>query len=573
MNRKQILLVIIAFLLGAAITFTVSKQSNVAIDDRADHPDHANETTWTCSMHPQIKLPEFGDCPICGMDLIPLEPMNSSDGSDVDLSFTSNERRIANVRTETVRYEQPRVNRTFLGELDWDESSFKTQSAWFGGRIESMRITYVGQAVRRGMVIATIYSPELLTAAEELRQAESSGNERLIASVNRKLTLLGMSELEITKLRTIRSDRFVQRAMVSGIVTTIIATEGSYVNRGGALLTVASDETVWGQIELYEKDLAIVTVGDTVDIVVPNSFFTSSAEVTFIDPTINRQTRTARARIELENRDGKLKPGMLVEATVNSVHDEKQLLVPSTSFLFTGSRAVIYLKKDSGFKPVTITVGTRFGDDYAVMGDIHEGDTVVTNGAFRIDAARQIQALPSMMYPDGGAPDPMAGMDMGEQSSMASMDNEDRDGLSSEEGEWMQSLYDIYLVLHENLQSDKTESAETALSMMNALMSPPNRFATSEENSVMIKLHEIKADSEISEVRIFFTLYSNWFIPLIESTGFVPTEGGSIYFCPMANHVGGEWIQKDGDVKNPYYGAMMLNCGEQNRPIGGFDGD
>ncbi len=581
---KTVLLIIITFVLGVA--FSMKFISGSSAEDTAVHSEreHKEETLWTCSMHPQIKLPEEGDCPICGMDLIPLETENNGEG-EIDFSLSAYAEALAQVETTPVRFEKPELKHSFLGELSWDERTVKTQSAWFGGRIEKLHTAFIGQKVKRGKAIASLYSPELYSAAEEWRQAKAAGNERMISSVRKKLELMGLNKNEIKRLNSVKSARFVQRASVSGVVTKINASEGNYLKRGQPVITVAQTKTLWAQVEIYEKDIHQVSVGDSVLISLPNSFKKFKGKIVFIDPVVDSKKRISRARIEIDNREGHLKPGMLIEAEIEKTADKEMLLVPAASLLFTGERAVLYRKIGLSYELLEVDVGARFGDLYAVMGDLSAGDLVVSRGAFKIDAARQIMALPSMMYPDGDAPADMAGHNHGgthkKDHEMKDQDTNDfnkstvkmksshSNGLTKSEKEWLSELYSIYLELQKTLYTDNLpEGVISSQKLMKPLMSPPKKFETAEEREVMMKLHSINDKSDLKDLRGFFLPLSSWFIKTIEQNRFTPEQGGSVYYCPMADgNKGAEWIQKDGGVLNPYFGKMMLTCGEQRRSL------
>jgi Cu(I)/Ag(I) efflux system membrane fusion protein len=566
-------IILISFILGVLLTQILSNKKSLHEETHLD-----KETTWTCAMHPQIKLPTSGDCPICGMDLIPLEKGDNSTGV-ADFTMSDYSKSLAQMETTTVILESPRYEQLFLGEIEWNEKSIKTQSAWFGGRIEKLHISYLGQAVRRGAAVATIYSPELFSAAEEWRQAENSDSEPLKRSVTRKLKLLGLSNKEIKNLGSVKSELFVQRATVNGVVTKLSVSEGGYVKRGGALITVANTSKLWTQIELYEKDLDIIEVGDEVEIVIPNSFTKVLGKIVFIDPTVSKKKRTTRARVEINNRDGLLKPGMLVEARVSKEVKGEEVLVPASSLLFTGIRAILYISIDGGYEPREVEVGRRYGELYSVNG-VTPGEVVVTRGAFKIDAARQIMALPSMMYPDGDAPDPMAGMDHGADKEMSKNESNSSSKkmptkLTSTEKKWLNSVYNSYLALQKSLRDDDLKNSITlSQKMMTLLMKPLNKFSSKEQNSVMMELHKINDKSTIKDLRSYFLLLSNWLIKTTETYKFSPESGGSVFFCPMANNnKGAEWIQLEKEVLNPYWGEMMIGCGEVRRPVGVKNGE
>jgi len=196
------------------------------------------------------------------------------------------------------------------------------------------------------------------------------------------------------------------------------AMEGRYVQTGAPLYTVADLSRVWLTIDAYEADLPWLRLGQTVDFTVaalPGRTF--SGRIIFIDPVLNLRTRTAEVRVEVPNRDGDLKPGLYADAVVSATLDSKglpagagaePLVIPATAPLITGKRAVVYVRKPGTDKPTfegrEVVLGPRADDVYIVLSGLSEGEDVVTNGAFKIDSALQIQAKPSMMSPGGGPP-------------------------------------------------------------------------------------------------------------------------------------------------------------------------
>jgi Cu(I)/Ag(I) efflux system membrane fusion protein len=208
-----------------------------------------------------------------------------------------------------------------------------------------------------------------------------------------------------------RADKPSERARIrtpfGGTVIERLATQGNYVETGSGLYRVANLSTLWVQLDAYESDLPLLETGQNVSIRVealPGEVF--KGRVTFVDPVLNPNTRTARVRIEVKNQDRRLRPGMFVEASVQSdgagkAAQEAPLVVPATAPLFTGRRSVVYVELPDAEEPTyearVVTLGPRMGDLYAVLSGLQEGERVVVHGAFAIDADLQIQGGNSMM--------------------------------------------------------------------------------------------------------------------------------------------------------------------------------
>ena len=398
--------------------------------DLEAHAHDAKETIWTCAMHPRIRQTEPGPCPICGMDLIPVERSAGADeGNARRISLSERAKLLARIRTvETTRLGSGRVERRLLGRVDYDERSLRTVTAWVGGRIDRLHVSTTGERVRRGQVIATLYSPEVYTAHQDLIQARqqferlqeaatpSAGRaaEAALNASRDRLRLLGVPDAELRTME--RADKPSERARIrtpfGGTVIERLATQGNYVETGSGLYRVADLSTLWVQLDAYESDLPVLEAGQQVLIRVealPGEAF--KGRVTFVDPVLNPNTRTARVRIEVKNQDRRLRPGMFVEASVQSdparePAEEAPLVVPATAPLFTGRRSVVYVEIEDAEEPTyearVVTLGPRMGDLYPVLAGLREGERVVIHGAFAIDADLQIQGGDSMMsVPDG----------------------------------------------------------------------------------------------------------------------------------------------------------------------------
>lgn len=396
-----------------------------APEDRAQEHEHeAKETIWTCSMHPQIRQSEPGQCPICGMDLIPVEGEEQDEGGAKRVTLSERAKMLARVRTvQAHRLGTGRVERRLLGRVDYDERSLRTVTAWIGGRIERLHVATTGERVKRGQVIATLYSPEVYNAHQDLIQARqqlerlqegatpsaSRAAEAALNAARDRLRLLGVPDAEVRSMERAGkpSERVRIRTPFRGTVIERLATQGNYVETGSGLYRVADLSTLWVQLDAYESDLPVLKAGQEVVLRVealPGELF--KGRVTFVDPILDPQTRTARVRIEVNNQDRRLRPGMFVEASVRSDADaepalEAPLVVPATAPLFTGRRSIVYVEVEGTEAPTyearVVTLGTRMGELYPVLAGLHEGERVVVHGAFAIDADLQIRGGDSMM--------------------------------------------------------------------------------------------------------------------------------------------------------------------------------
>lgn len=283
------------------------------------------------------------------------------------------------------------------------------QTTHIPGRIEQLTINFTGETVSRGQQLAQVYSPDLMTAQEELLQAFriKESQPELYEAAKQKLRNWRISESSIQKIISTQKpiQRFSITADVSGVVTEKKANLGDYVDRGIALYEIADLSSVWVLFDVYEADMAWVKKGDKVNYTIaslPGESF--EGVVSFVDPFINPETRVATARVEVKNTNGMLKPEMFATGLVipkQAYIQESQVIVPKSAVLWTGERSVIYVKKEVDemmhFELREVTLGASLGENYVVKNGLQLGEEVVVNGTFTVDAAAQLAGKPSMM--------------------------------------------------------------------------------------------------------------------------------------------------------------------------------
>ena len=287
--------------------------------------------TWTCSMHPQIRQPGPGQCPICGMDLIPVAaPVIGDSLGPRQLRLSLAAEQLASIQTAPVERRFAPVETRMVGKIAVDETQVRSIPAWVAGRIDRLYVDYTGMRVEEGDHMAYLYSPELLTAQEELIQALRAG-ERLVdsgtsvgqtaqatvAAAREKLRLLGLKEEQIERVERERRalDHLTIYAPTGGVVIAKHLSEGAYVQTGTPIYTIADLSRLWLELRAYESDLAWIHYGQAVEFstrAYPGEVF--SGQISFIDPVLDERTRTVRVRVNVANERGRLKPGMLVWA-------------------------------------------------------------------------------------------------------------------------------------------------------------------------------------------------------------------------------------------------------------------
>lgn len=376
--------------------------------------EHAHGSTsesvqqWTCSMDPQIMQAEPGSCPICGMDLIPAESNGEGLAAD-QFELSPNAVALANIQTLIVGEESMEYPRVKLsGTLQENETTQKVQISYFSGRIERLYVQSVGEQVRKGQALATLYSPELIAAQQELlvTAALKETQPELYQAVKNKLRLWKLTSNQITEIE--RSGTILENitvyATVSGVVLKKLVAKGDQVLQGQTLFTLSDLQTLWANFDVYENQLPLFSVGQQLSIkTMADSRLNIEGVVSFIDPVLNLKTRTAGLRVSLDNKEGKLKPGMFVEGHFKDLRKElqpDQIRIPASAVLWTGIRSLVYIKsKKEGavFEMRNVLLGNKIGAYYEIIEGLEKGEEVVTNGSFTLDAAAQLKGVPSMM--------------------------------------------------------------------------------------------------------------------------------------------------------------------------------
>ncbi len=414
-KTKQIILIAAALIIG----FTVAKLTGG--NEKASAETHEHQvsgdkkgTIWTCSMHPQIRMDKPGKCPICGMTLIPLETASSEAQVDPNaVQMTESAMKLAEVQTYIVKKGAPDKSLYLLGKVALDERNIAELTARFGGRIEKLYVNFTGQNVEKGEKLASVYSPEMLTAERELIEAVKykESNPSFYYATRSKLKLWDLTDAQIDAIekKGQPTEYFDILSPIKGTVMRRDVAVGDYIKEGQALFEVVDLSKVWVMFDAYESDLPWIKEGDKINFTVqslPGEQF--SGKVKFIDPFINPDTRVAKVRVEISNPGNKLKPEMFANGILESrvAENTDAVLIPETAVLWTGKRSVVYVKTPGVEAPSfvyrEVVLGPKSGKFYVVAEGLKEGEEIAMNGVFKIDAAAQLAGKPSMMNPSGG---------------------------------------------------------------------------------------------------------------------------------------------------------------------------
>jgi len=570
--------------------FFFGGSKNTTVDEHQHDSEMVGETIWTCSMHPQIRQNEPGDCPICGMELIPLESDDNSELDPMAISMSPTAMQIANVGTEIVGKAKPVKSVRLNGKVKADERSVYSQSSHIPGRIEKLMVNFTGEYVNKGQVIASIYSPDLVNAQEELFEARKivETEPLLFNSAKEKLKNWKLTDNQIAQILEsgIVKEELPILADISGYVTEKKVNLGDYIMKGMAIYEIANLNSVWILFDVYESDMAWVKKGDVVNFTVqslPGESFKS--KISYIDPVIDPMTRVAKARVEINNSGLKLKPEMFVSGTVEAELPIKSdaIIVPKTAVMWTGQRSVVYIKnttaKGVNFMMRDVTLGPALGDGFVVNEGLQEGEEIAINGTFSIDAAAQLAGKPSMMNPEGGPA--MTGHNHG-GGAMPTTNETSKNtvakqvSVSQNAKDALKPLFTEYLVMKDALTNDNLEVAKKAGSNILKTVDGLNMaLFTGESHNVWMglssdlknTLQHVQHFKTLEEIRKAFQQVSNTIIGL-ETSFNTNDEALYVMHCPMANNnKGADWVSTSKEVKNPYYGQSMLTCGEITKEI------
>lgn len=575
----------LCLLVGLVIGFAIKSNSEISHNHATKevNSDNSNqsETTeiWTCSMHPQIRQNEPGICPICAMDLIPLDSSMGTDDPTV-LQMSNEAVKLAQIETFTIpdngENEDSSSNLSVIkvdGTVELDERTVKSQTAHLQGRIDQMTVTYEGQYVTRGQKIASIFSTELMAASEELITASQFKNrvEGIEEAAIQKLKNWKISDEDIQKILTLKKpmgtiDIYADH---SGFVLNTKLSQGDYVKQGDVLYTICSTDKVWLIFNVFESDLTHIKKGNTVTFTTPSSQnIEYSAKINFIDPLLNNEARTAKLRAEFSNSKLELKPGMFLNGHITperetaSKNYNSQIQIPNSAILWTGEKSVVYVQNTENEVPTfqfrEVNIGTRSKNFTTIISGLDYGEKIVTQGAFAIDAAAQLNNTMSMMN---------------RQVEIKSTDDVAPTFVNETPSQFKVQLDNavlLYIELKNALvnanPSEATIFADNILNEVenidaNLLKGKAQEFWLSQLQEIKTYSEKINKSVDVEDQRKQFEFLS---IAIINSLKAFGTDHKTYFvqYCPMVNNnKGADWISVESEIKNPYFGSKMMKCG------------
>lgn len=548
MKKYIAYIIVLAAGLGLGYIFFSGDSSS----DKTETTTAEKDQVYTCSMHPQVRKHEPGDCPICGMELIPVDQSGDSSEMGNAISMTDHAMALANIQTTTVGNGKASGNSMELsGKIKADENTSSVQPAYFSGRIEQLYIESEGEKISKGQLLAKIYAPKLVSAQQELLTAAENKDSQpaLYKAVRNKLKNWKISEKQINQIEAFGDVKrnFPIYANTSGIVLEKNVSEGDYIKEGQTLYEIANLNQVWAVFDAYENQISQLKEGQSISISA-NSYpdKTWEAHISFIQPTLNDNQRTIKVRAELNNKNQELKPGMFVKAAVvsESDSDNKSLSIPKSAVLWTGERSVVYVKPDenkSMFELREVELGRENQTSYQILSGLKSGEKVVTKGTFTVDAAAQLQGKTSMM------------------NQKSKQENQFSAKFQKQFKEALQTYLDLKDAL---VHSNSKKGQKTGKQLNEELMAM--RHVSKDLMGDFENLKEIASKisntDQLKKQRDYFIGLSERIIPIAERNNFET----SLYIqkCPMANNSkGARWISREKEIFNPYFGEKMMKCG------------
>ncbi len=557
----------------------LSPADSVQADTSA--PGARKVSFYQSAMHPWIKSDKPGRCTICGMELSPVfEGDKGFEAGEGLVTLGSNAIQVINVHGTEARRQPLRRTLRFAGMIDDNDARHRIVSATVDGRIDSLMVNHLGAEVTAGAPLATFYSPTLLAAERDyvtLFRSPGAGAERqqLIVGAATRLKRFGLSADQIAALSGKQADDMHTTlvAPVSGTVVARSVYAGQYVKEGDKLFEIADFSTMWFLFDAYERDLAWLKPGQKVEVSTPSAPGRSfSGAIAFIDPNMKEMTRTAKVRVELANplveTNGHARRELLhklfAEALV-SVDVPEVLAVPRTAVLAAGPTPLVYVDKGGGvYEQRKVRLG-RSGDELAeVLEGVAEGERVVTQGNLLIDAQAQLDAGVKESS-DGVAPP-------------ASTANEWPPLTAPQEAavieflKLMNSLTDA--LASDNLEefNGRTEGLHAVLPKLLAPFGEAGPWRTL-IGSLEPHGHLVRA-ADLKSARKAFHALNEPTVALAKAARRAAAGLNSlkVFRCPMTKDSfpgaprTAEWLQLAAPIRNPWFGAEMLDCGSEVKP-------
>lgn len=559
-----------------------SRDADQSAAQQADaRASEAGADFFTCGMHPWVILPKMGLCPICHMDLVPLDPGKFAGEISIDPVVTQN----IGVRiSPIVSGPVVRTIRT-VGTVAYDETRLRDVNIKVAGWIEKLHVDYEGARVDTGDPLLEFYSPQLYASQSEylsaidMRTAASDGRlpgsgldtDRLVQDARIQLEFFDITDEQIAELeaRGAPAKTMTIRSPHQGIVIAKHANEGMRVDPGMRVYQVADLSKVWVQVSMYEYQLPFIQEGQRATMSLPYiPGQTFEGKIIYIYPYLNEKTRQVSVRLEFDNAGGILKPGMFASVELRNTLARERTLAPRSSIIDTGERTVAYVSLGEGyFEPREVMLGAATDDGMVeILDGLKVGEMVVTSGQFLLDSeAKMRESLAKMLRGDLAADQKRAVASSG-QSELVSLPDEAALLINS----ILDDAFNIGAALAGDTIDGIREPARSMAAVVDVLLkvdipqAPHFWHEHDEIATVRGQSLEIAGAEDIASARLEFADLSVALSKLISATGVPPSYEFEVHrlHCPMYldGQGGSTWLQRAGPVRNPYFGSVMLEC-------------
>jgi len=526
-------------------------------------------------MHPWITSDKPGRCTICGMPLVlvTLDDEESGDasteraGSAALVTLSAAQHSVSGIQTAPVV--RGTLTRTLRvnGTIEDDETRHRILAARVPGRVETLHINYVGAEVRAGEPLAALYSPEVLTAQRNYLEHLVAGEAFAAtarAAARERLLELGLTADEIRTLETTRtaSPTHTIRAPLSGTVVARAAYEGQYVSVNDPLFELCDLSQLWFIFDLYEPDLAWVAVGQEVEVELPSlPGQVLRAPIAFIDPNLDPVTRTARARVVLDNTEGKLLRRQTATATVRAAYADR-LLVPRSAVLQHSGEALVFVEDaPRRYDARSVTLGRNGKSDVEILAGLSAGERVVVEGGLILDGQAQLAQSNASRANHAAHSTPPARAEKSQSHAQPQhaapppLNEATRAALltaSFAAADAARALADDDLAAYQRLLPALRETAHAYLAM--------------QPDTELAKLTAALVEgADLKSARNAFEPFSTALADLARAAHLHHGKTGlHIFQCPMTPVLGtGRWLSRSVELRNPFFGELMLECGEE----------
>ncbi len=365
------------------------------------------ETRYTCSMHPQVVQDQPGKCPICGMELV---PMNSSGSAEGAIMLSESQIKLGNISTTLSHYEDFESTTILNGRLAVNEEQTEVVSSRTEGRIERLYFKESGLRIEQGQALYEIYSEQLLTLQQEylisLKQYEGLALEKqyksFLNAAEKKLLLFGMTSRQVQELakRKMPESKITFVSPVSGVITRIDAIEGQYVEEGAPLYRIDKLDHLWVEAELYTNEEHLAKTGNSIKVIV-NGFENSPVDgrITFLSPEYRNGSQILALRAVIDNPQHRFLPGLQANVLIVNTR-KKAIALPVDAVIREGKGNHVWIRTEEGaFKPRMVETGLENPYTVEIIHGLEEKENVVITGAYALYG--------ELVLKKGG--DPMAG--------------------------------------------------------------------------------------------------------------------------------------------------------------------